>query len=123
MVALETLDLSGNELTKGSLGQLSKALVKHKQLKQLLLDDNEFGSTGAKGLAALLDVADNAPALEGAFPPNPYAAHTVSLHFWILSRLCQTRQMHKTGTHAHAHSLACTHLCESNDGPIKVNNH
>ena len=65
MRALETLDLSGNEITVDAVEDLSRCLEAHTSLKQLLLDDNELESEGAKALAVVLQREALVPALEG----------------------------------------------------------
>ena len=67
MHALETLDLSGNEITADAMDALSACLEAHTGLKQLMLDDNELETEGAKALADALDNEAMAPALEGTY--------------------------------------------------------
>ena len=63
--ALETLDLSGNEMTEASIEVLGESLGYHKQLEKLMLDDNELESDGVKALASVLQDAAVVPELQG----------------------------------------------------------
>jgi len=67
MHALETLDLSGNEITADAMDALSACLEAHTGLKQLMLDDNELETEGAKALADVLGNEAMAPVLEGTY--------------------------------------------------------
>jgi hypothetical protein len=65
--ALETLDLSGNEITEAVVGgALAECLEVHSELLQLLLDDNELEDEGVEALAAILEQPTLLPKLQGA---------------------------------------------------------
>lgn len=78
MHALETLDLSGNEITADAMDALSACLEAHTGLKQLMLDDNELETEGAKALADALGNEAMAPALEGTYAIDVSSAAAVA---------------------------------------------
>lgn len=91
MHALETLDLSGNEITADAMDALSACLEAHTGLKQLMLDDNELETEGAKALADVLGNEAMAPVLEGTYAIDvSSAAAAARTHANVLPPLVPT---------------------------------